>query len=166
VSITLFSHNGPMRREDNYSHGRSQNFWLGGSCAVGAPKLTEFFSHKWLVWCVEPFQGRNYRGVLGVKTCCMPKIVVFCLPCKNWEGRTTYTTYVTALTFCLLGKDLLILALLLMCIYFRHLLFFTTIFFHWTRRVWHHTSSLSLNHKCRSSVNYGGKTFCLKIYVW
>ena len=110
-------------------HGRSQNFWLGGSCvrccanvprheapAIGAPKLTEFFSHKWLVWCVEPFQGRNYRGVLDVKTCCMPKISVFCTPpCKNWGGRTTYATYVTSSPFYLLGEDLSILALYFRC---------------------------------------------------
>ena len=114
-----------------HCHGHSQNFWLGGPVydvpmfhgmgppPLGPPNWLNFFSHKWLVWCVEPFQGRNYRGVLDVKTCCMPKIAVFCTPppCKNWEGRTTYTTYVTASPFYLLGEDLSTLALFLVSIF-------------------------------------------------
>ena len=46
-------------------------------------------------------------------------------PCKNWGGRTTYTTHVTASPFYLLGEDLSILALLPVRVYFRHLLILT-----------------------------------------
>jgi len=53
----------------------------------------------------------------------MPKIAVFCRSlCKNCGGRTTRATSVTVSPFYLLGEALLILAVLLVCVHFRHLI--------------------------------------------